>query len=328
MTVVRSLLMLGWTAILAACPVVAQAQPQPQPWPSRPLRVLVPFTPGGSVDSIARVVGAKLQEFIGQPVIIENKPGVGGNLAADLVAKSSPDGYTILQNPVGQTMSPSLYKSLPYDTEKHLAPVTQLIESALLLVATPKLPANDLRELLALARARPGELNSGNTGVGNPLHLAMEMLTRATDIKIQGVAFRGDAPIMTALMGGDIQVAIFPAATGIPAVEGGQVKALAVSTARRIRFLPNVATIAEQGVPGFAADSWQGWWVPAGTPREIVERLAAEARKALTSPDVRQRMDGLSADVVASTPAEFAAKVKEDIAKYAKIVKEANIPLQ
>ena len=312
------------SAVLTMSPTAASAET----WPSRPLRVLVPFTVGGSVDSVARVTAAKLQEIIGQPVIIENKPGVGGNLAADLVAKSAPDGYTILQNTVGQTMSPSLYKQLPYDTEKDLIPVTQLIESALLLVATPTLPANDLRELVALAKAEPGRLNSGNTGVGNPLHLAMEMLTRATDIKIQGVAFRGDAPIMQALMSGDIHVAIFPVATGIPSVEGGQVKALAVSTARRIRFLPNVPTIAEQGVPGFAADSWQGWWVPTGTPREIVDRLWAETKKALTSPDVAKRMDGLSAEVVASSPAEFAVKVKADIVKYAKIVKDANIPLQ
>ena len=312
------------SAVLTMSPTAASAET----WPSRPLRVLVPFTAGGSVDSVARVTAAKLQEIIGQPVIIENKPGVGGNLAADLVAKSAPDGYTILQNTVGQTMSPSLYKQLPYDTEKDLIPVTQLIESALLLVATPTLPANDLRELVALAKAEPGRLNSGNTGVGNPLHLAMEMLTRATDIKIQGVAFRGDAPIMQALMSGDIHVAIFPVATGIPSVEGGQVKALAVSTARRIRFLPNVPTIAEQGVPGFAADSWQGWWVPTGTPREIVDRLWAETKKALTSPDVAKRMDGLSAEVVASSPAEFAVKVKADIVKYAKIVKDANIPLQ
>ena len=319
-------------ALAAACLALAQAfaatAAPAQGWPTKPVRILVPFAPGGSVDSVARVVGAKLQEITGQPVIIENKPGVGGNQAADLVAKSAPDGYTILQNTVGQTMSPSLYKSLPYDTERDLVPVTQLLESGLLLVAAPKLPVSNLAELIALAQAEPGKLNAGNTGVGNPLHLAMEMLMRATGVRIQGVAFRGDAPIMTALMSGDIQVAIFPVAVGVPAVEGGQIKALAVSTAKRIRFLPNLPTIAEQGVPGFAADSWQGWWAPGGTPPAIVQRIYEEMKTVLSAPDVATRMTALSAEIVASTPAEFAAKTKADIAKYARIVKEANIPLQ
>ncbi len=309
--------------------ILALAPPSmAQNWPSKPLKVVIPFAPGGAVDSTGRVIGAKLQEILGQPVIIENKPGVGGNLAADSVAKSDPDGHTILQTTIGQAMSPSLYKQLAYNPDKDLIPVTQLVETGLLLVATPKLEAEDLKGFVALAKAKPGALNYGNTGVGNPLHLAMEMLKRDTGIDIQAVPFRGDAPLNTALIAGDVQVAVVPVATALALIDAKQIKALAVTTAKRIPRLPDLPTVAEQGVKDFAADSWQGFFVPAGTPQAIVTRLYETTKQALSSPEVVVRMKSFASEVIASTPAEFAAKYKADTAKYAAIIKLANIPPQ
>lgn len=315
-----SALMLGLG--LLAFPASAQT------WPTRPVKLVIPFAAGGAVDSTGRIVGAKLQEIIGQPVVIENKPGVGGNLAADAVAKSDPDGHTILQTTIGQTMSPSLYKQLAYNPDKDLIPVTQLVETGLLLVATPKLAADDLKGLVALAKAKPGTLNYGNTGVGNPLHLAMEMLKRDTGMDIQAVPFRGDAPLNTALMAGDVQVAVVPVATALSLIEGKQIKALAVTTAKRIPRLPDLPTVAEQGVKDFAADSWQGLYVPAGTPQPIVMRIYEATKQALNAPDVTARLKAFASEVVASTPEQFAAKHKADTAKYAAIIKAANIPQQ
>ncbi len=299
-----------------------------QNWPSKPVKIVIPFAAGGAVDSTARVIGAKLQEILGQPVIIENKPGVGGNLAADSVAKSEPDGHTVLQTTVGQAMSASLYKQLPYNAEKDLVPVTQLVEAGLLLVATPKLEANDFKSFVALAKSKPGVLNYGNTGVGNPLHLAMEMLKRDTGISVQAVPFRGDAPLNNALIAGDVQVAVVPVATALGLIEGKQIKALAVTTTKRISRLPNLPTIAEQGLKDFTADSWQGLFVPTGTPPAVVRRLYETAKQALSTPEVAARMKAFASEVIASTPAEFAAKFKADSAKYAAIIKQANIPLQ
>lgn len=299
-----------------------------QTYPNKPVRLVVPFAAGGAVDATARLLGSKLQEVLGQPVIIENKAGVAGNLAADFVAKSAPDGYTILQNTIGQTMGPSLYKSMSYDIEKDLIPVTQLVQTGLLLVASPSLAATNVKELVALAKAKPGDLNFGNTGVGNPLHLAMEMLKRDTGIDIRAVPFRGDAPLNTALISGDIQVAMVPVATALGLIEGKQIRALGVASGARLKALPGLPTIAEQGVPGFEADSWQGLFVAAGTPRAIVERIADATRQALSTPEVSKRLEAFGSDIVASTPDVFAVKYKADIAKYAKIIAEAGIAKQ
>jgi tripartite-type tricarboxylate transporter receptor subunit TctC len=310
---------------LAAAPLGAA---HAQRYPTQRIVVVVPFAAGGAVDSLARVVAVRVSESLGQPVIIENKPGAGGNLAADAVAKSAPDGHTILLTTNGQAISPSLYRSLPYDPVKDLIPVTQLIESPLLLVVTPKLPAKTLNELIALAKEKPGSLNYGSTGVGNPLHLSMEMLKSATGIDVQAVPYRGDAPLNTALMAGEVHMAIVPVATAVANVESNLIRAIAVTSAERSKALPHVATIGEQGVPGFDTGSWQGFFVPANTPREIVLRIQQETRKALDAPDVRERLKAFVAEPVGSTPDEFAQRFTADIAQYAKIVKEAGIPLQ
>jgi tripartite-type tricarboxylate transporter receptor subunit TctC len=269
-----------------------------------------------------------MSESLGQPVVIENKPGAGGNLAADTVARAAPDGYTMLLTTNGHAISPALYRTLPFDAVKDFIPVTQLIESPLLLVASNKLAANSLKELVALAKQKPGTLNYGSTGVGNPLHLSMELLKKETGAEITNVPYKGDAPLNTALISGEVDLAIVPVATGRANVDNKLVKGLAVTSASRSKALPELPTVAEQGVKGFDMGSWQGFFVPAKTPNEIVQRLYQEARKALAAPDVRARLAVFVAEPVGSSPEEFAKKFNEDVAKYSRIVKDSNIPMQ
>ena len=299
-----------------------------QTYPNQPVRIVVPFVAGGAVDSLARVVGQKMSESLGLPVVIENKAGAGGNLAADTVARAAPDGHTILLTTNGHAISPSLYRTLPFDVMRDFIPVTQLIEAPLLLVASNKLPVNSLKELVALAKEKPGALNYGSTGIGNPLHLTMEILKKSTGMDVTAVPYRGDALLNTALIAGEVDLAIVPVATGRANVENKLVKGLAVTTAQRSKAMPELPTVAEQSVPGFDAGSWQGFFVPANTPRDIVQRLYQETKKALDAPDVRERLKAFVSEPVASTPDAFAQRFKDDVAKYAKIVKDANIPMQ
>jgi tripartite-type tricarboxylate transporter receptor subunit TctC len=298
-----------------------------QSYPSRPIRIFVPFAAGGAVDTLARLIGNKLSEQFNQPVVVENRAGAGGNLAPDAVAKAAPDGYTILQTTNGLAISPALYRTLPFDVSKDFIPVTQVVASQLVIAANPKLPANSIAELIALAKARPGSLNYGSTGIGNPLHLTMEMLKSAAGIDIQAVPYRGDAPLNAALIAGDIQVAVAPMATSVPHVQNGLLKALAIGGARRAAALPDVPTVAET-IPGFESSSWQGFFVPANTPRDIVATIQRETAKALMSPDVLDRLKAGGNEAVGSTPEEFDARFRADIAKFAKIVKDARIPTQ
>jgi tripartite-type tricarboxylate transporter receptor subunit TctC len=312
---------------LAACTLHAGGA-LAQTYPSKPIRIVVPFVAGGAVDTMARMVGAKVSETLGQAVIVENRPGAGGNIAADAVAKSPPDGYTILQNTNGQAISPAIYRSLPFDVVKDFAPVTQLVASQLVLAASPKLQAASVGELIALAKARPASLNYGMTGAGNPLHLTMEMFKSAAGIDIQPVPYKGDAAIFPALITGEVQVAIVPMATALPHVTAGSVRALAVAGARRSAALPDVPTVAEAGLTGFESSSWQGWFVPAGTPRVVVDSLQQAARTALAAPDVLERLRVTGNEAVGSSPEEFAERFKADLAKFAKIAKEAHISPQ
>jgi tripartite-type tricarboxylate transporter receptor subunit TctC len=315
---------LGFLLASLALPGHASAQS----YPNQTVRIVVPFAAGGAVDSVARIIGAKLAESWGQSVVIENKPGAGGNIAADLTAKAAPDGYTILLTTNGMAISPALYRSLPFDAVKDFTPVTQLIESPLLLVASNNLQVSSLKELIALAKAKPGTLNYGSTGVGNPLHLSMEMLKRETGMDAQAVPYRGDAPLNTALIAGEVHLAIVPIATGRANVENKLVRGLAVTTSQRSKMMPDMPTIAEQGVPGFDTSSWQGLFVPAKTPPEVVTKIYQETKKALASPDVQERLRAFAAAPIGSAPDVFVAKFKADLAKYARVVKEAKIPMQ
>jgi tripartite-type tricarboxylate transporter receptor subunit TctC len=298
-----------------------------QGFPSKPIRIVVPFAAGGSVDLLARLIGSKLSEQFNQVVVVENRPGAGGNIGADTVAKAAPDGTTILQNTIGQAITPAIFKTLPFDPLKDFVPITQLASTTLVMVTSPQLPAKSIAELVALAKARPGALNYGMSGPGNPLQLTMEMFKAAAGLDIVGVPYKADAPIMAALVAGEVQVAVVPLSAAGALIETGQVRALAVTPARRSPVLPNVPTIGET-IAGFEQSSWQGLFAPARTPPAIVDAIQREVAKALAAPDVRERMRGWGAEPVGSTPAEFDAFYRAEIAKFVKVVKDARIPLQ
>jgi tripartite-type tricarboxylate transporter receptor subunit TctC len=299
-----------------------------QTYPSKPVRIVVPFAAGGAVDELARLIGAKLGTSFNQPVIVENHAGAGGNIGTDVVAKSAPDGYTILQTTNGHAISPALYRALPFNPVTDFTPVTQLVASTLILVASPKLPVASTAEFIALAKSRAGKLNYGSSGIGNPLHLTMEMLKFAAGIDLQPVPYRSDAQISTALIAGEVEVAVVPLASTLPLIESGRLRALAVTSARRSAVLPNVPTVAEAGLPGFGSSSWQGLFVPAKTPREIADLIQRETAKALQAPDVRERLKAMAYEPVGNTSAEFEAYYKSELAKFAEVVRQAHIPPQ
>jgi tripartite-type tricarboxylate transporter receptor subunit TctC len=301
---------------------------QAQTYPNRPIRLVVPFAAGGAVDVLARLLGSKLSEQLGQPVVVENKPGAGGTLAADQVAKSPPDGYSILENTNGAAIAPALYKSLPFDALHDFAPVTQLVASNLVLVASPKSGITSVKELIERAKTNPDKLNYGSSGIGNPLHLTMEMIKHATGIQIQAVPFRGDAQINAALITGEVEIAVVPLATAVPLINDGRIRALGITGAKRSPAAPDVPTVAEAGVPGFVSTSWQGLFMPAKTPPAIVARLQQETAKALTLPDVRARLGTMAYEGIGNTPAEFDAFYRSEIAKFAKVIEDAIIPKQ
>jgi tripartite-type tricarboxylate transporter receptor subunit TctC len=311
-------------ALLAAANGGAYAQD----FPNRQIRVVVPFPAGGTVDTVARLVGQKASEAAGQPIIVDNRGGAAGNIGADAVAKSPPDGYTILQTVNGLSLSPSLYKKLPFDVLKDFVPVVQIAASPLLIVASAKAPINSLKDMIALAKQKPGSLNYGSTGVGIPLHLTMEMLRMAAGIDIVHIPYKGDAPLLTALIAGDVQIACVPFATTLPHLQAGTLRALAVTTAQRVPVLSDVPTVAESGFPGFESSSWQGWFVPAGTPRDVVLKLNGYVRTAIAAPDVLDRLKSFGSIPVGGTPEEFSAMFKADVERFAKVVKDANIPMQ
>jgi tripartite-type tricarboxylate transporter receptor subunit TctC len=320
-----------WIALACAALISvlgASSSAQAQSYPYRPIRLIVPFAAGGAVDVTARLLGSKLGEEIGQPVVIENRPGAGGTLAVDVVAKSPPDGYTILQNTNGAAIAPALYNSLPFDAHKDIVPISQITVSTLVLIASPTTDLHTVQDLIARAKAQPGKLNYGSSGVGNALHLTMEMLKQQAGIDVLAVPFRGDAQINTAVIAGDVQVAMVPIATAIPLINDGRIRALGVTSAKRSAALPQVPTLMEQGVTGFTAFGWQGWFAPAGTPAPIVDRIQRELAKVLALPDIRERITAMGNEVVGSTPAEFDTFYEAEIAKFVKVIADAKIPKQ
>jgi tripartite-type tricarboxylate transporter receptor subunit TctC len=317
-------------ALLLSLAALCLAAPdtRAQDYPSRPIKLMVPFPPGGGVDTTARILAAKVSEATKWTIVVDHRPGAGGTLGADFVAKSAPDGYTIMLTVSGLAAAPALYKSLPFNPVTDLAAVTQIAASTLILVVNPKLPAATTQELIALAKSRPGVLNYGSSGVGAPLHLTMETFKHAAGIDIVHVPFRGDAPLNTSLIAGDVQLAFLPAATGVPLVNGGQVRALGLIGLKRAAALPNVPTITEAGVKGLEATSWYGIFAPAKTPRPIVEILAREFAKAAQSPEISKRFRTQGDEPIGSTPDAFAALVKSDVERLARIVEIAKIPKQ
>jgi tripartite-type tricarboxylate transporter receptor subunit TctC len=305
--------------------VLVPAESYATNYPGGPIRIIVPFPAGGTVDVVARLVGHKLQESFAQPVIIENRPGASGNIAADAVAKSAPDGHTILLTTNGQASTPAVFRKLPYDPVKDIIPVTQLNSSTIILVATPKLPVTSVPELVEFAKSKPGSLSYGSTGIGNPLHLTMEMLKLRTGIEAIMVPYRGDAPLITALIAGEVELAVIPVPTALPHIQSGALRALGLTRAKRTSALPEVPTISEQGFPGFDTASWHGFFVAAKTPQHIVLRIYQETKKALEASEVRNRLLSLGAEPVATSPEEFSILYKADIEKFKQVVRDAGI---
>ncbi len=299
-----------------------------QEWPSRPIRIIVPFPAGGSVDALGRVFAGLLQERLKVSVVVDNRGGAGGNVGANLVAKSPADGYTFLLNTNGQAISPAIYKSLPYDSDKELAPVSALVTTSTVIVVNKDLPAKNFQEFVALAKSKPGKLNYGSTGVGNALHLTMELVMKETGISMQMVPFGGDAPLFNAMIGGEIQAALVPTTTAKGHVVGNAIRAIAMTTSQRVPSWPDTPTIAEQGLPGFGVTGWVGLFAPSATPRDIVERVAKEAKAIVAMPEMLKALDALTLDPLASTPAEFLEMYRADRVKFQKIIKDANIALQ
>ena len=310
--------------VLAACALAGNAFAQG--YPNRTIRIVVPYAPGGGVSVLAQIIGNKLSEQVKQPVVIDNRPGAGGNLGADVAAKSPPDGYTILLHTSAQASAGSLYRKLPFDPVKDFVPVTMVIATQLLVAGSPKTPATSLRELIALAKAKPGSLNYGSSGPGSSLHLWAEMFKSAAGVDFVHIPYRGDAPMITALIAGDIQLAFLPQATGGAAIQSNLIRGLAVTGAKRMDPLPNLPTVLEQGVPGFEVGSWNAMFAPAGTPPDVVLAIQQSMAKVLADPQVRERLVSVGQEPVGNPPAEFEAQFKADIARFAKVIEQAKIP--
>ena len=316
--------------LLAACALTACALTvSAQPYPNKPLRFVVPFPPGGSTDLLARRLCERLQASMGQPCVVENKPGAGGAVGSEFVAKAAPDGYTLLLGVTGSHgISVSLNPKLPYHPIKDFAPISTLVSTSLVLVVGPQFPANTLAEYVTYAKGRPDQVTHSSPGNGTSMHLTGEMFNLASGTKLVHVPYKGSAGAVNDLMGGQVQSMFGDFLVVYPQVKGGKIKALAITSAKRHPMLPDVPTIAESGYPGFEALSWQGLFVPAGTPADIVAKLNAETLKALTAEDFRDAFAKQGFTVAGSSPAEFRAFIEAEIPKWARIIKAGNVTLQ
>ena len=291
-------------------------------YPTKPVRLVIGFAPGGGTDTTARTLSHKLTAAFGQQVIVDNRPGHSGTIAAEIVTKSSPDGYTVLLGTIALAINPSLDK-MPFDTLKDLAPVTRAADSTNILVVHPSVAAKSVKELIALAKAKP--LNGGSSGVGGTGHLAIELFNLQAGTKITHVAYKGGGPAMVDLLGGNIQLIFATAASSIGHIKAGKIRALAVTTAKRSALVPDLPTVAEAGLPGFEANNWNGFLVPAKTPRPIIDRLNKEIAGALSQPDIKEFLFKQGLDAAPGTPEAFGAYIKSEMTKWAKVIQAAGV---
>ena len=300
-----------------------------QGYPSKPVRVVTPVTAGSAEDTVARVIGQKLTEAWNMQVIVDNRVGANGIIGTEAAARAPADGYTVfLGNDAVLAINPALYHKLPYDSLRDFAPVTQAANIPLVLVVHPSLPVKTVKELIALAKAHPGELNYASGGNGSPQHLPMEMLKAATGINIVHVPYKGLGPAFNDVLGGQVPMMFTGMSNAVPHLAAGRLRALAVAGAQRSPALPNVPTVAEAGVPGFYYAAWTGYLVPSGTPKEAIAKLHDDIVHALALPDVRERLIGLGFELIGSTPEAFGARLKTDIARLGKVVRDAGISAQ
>jgi tripartite-type tricarboxylate transporter receptor subunit TctC len=312
---------LSFVLVAAIAPAAAQS------YPSKPVRFVVPYAAGGATDLIARTIGEKLSASLGQPFVIDNRPGAATLLGAQLVAKAEPDGYTLLMaTSTTLAINASLYSKLPYDPVKDFAPISLAIQHPFVLLVDPKLPVQSVKQLVALAKAKPGQLAYASGGSGSFPHLAMAMFQSMVGIDVIHVPYKGSAPALTDLMGG--QIAMMFDNTALNYVKGGKIRALAVTTKDRLSVMPDVPTLAEAGVPGYELAAWQGVIATAGTPRPIVDKLNGEIVKLLQLPDVRSRLTADGGQIITSTPDQFAAYIKTEIGRFAKVVKDSGAKVE
>jgi tripartite-type tricarboxylate transporter receptor subunit TctC len=309
--------------LLLQCVVFAAAA---QDWPSKPIRIIVPFAPGGATDIPARLIAPKLQDTLGQPVVIENRTGAGGIIGIQAAAQSQPDGYTLLMATNAEiVMHPTIYPKLPYDPLKDLVPVSIMVESPMLLVVPASSPFNSVADLLAAAKAKPGAVTYSTAGTGSTSHVLTEMLAQQAKVQLLHVPYKGGAPASAAVSTGEVNFALLNLGSALNFVKGGKAKALAVTSGQRNPGFPDWPTAVEAGVSGFVEHIWIGMAAPAGVPRAVVERMSAEVAKALKQPDVRERLVQLGNEPLGTTPEEAAARIKREFPRYATAIKAANI---
>ncbi len=313
---------------LAACALSVAAQAQTA-YPVKPLRLLVPFPAGGPTDVITRAIGQKLADALGQPVVVDNKPGAGGAIGSDIAAKSAPDGYTIVMGTTStHSIGPLLNSKTTYKVERDFAPVSLVARATQILVVTPSLPVKNVRELIALAKAKPGELNYSSSGVGTIVHLTSEMFRSMAGVDIVHVPYKGVSLAIPDIMSGRISMMFDSIVTALPQVKSGKVKAIAIASAKRSAMMPDLPTIAESGLPGFDGDTYFGVFAPAGTPREIVQRLSTELQKIVHQKDIADKLLAQGAEPVGTGPEEFARVIKAADAKWGKVIKDAKVQVE
>jgi tripartite-type tricarboxylate transporter receptor subunit TctC len=315
----------SWIAAFLSA-IAFSASAQAPSYPARTIKWIVPYTPGGITDTVTRLVAQRVQDALGQPIVIENKPGANSIVGADLVAKSAPDGYTVLTVIAAHAANATLYSGkLPFDPVKSFAPISLAASAPLILTVNNDFPAKDVKELIAYARAHPGRISFGSSGVGASAHLTTEMLKQAAGIDMVHVPFKGTAPALTALLAGDIQVLVDVPSSMMPHVRAAKIRALGMFSAKRIAGAPEVPTLAEAGGPPLEGSTWVLFLAPAGTPREAVNRLSAEVARILATPEVRARFEQLGIEAVGSTPEQAARFLDDEIAKWAKVITAAGV---
>jgi tripartite-type tricarboxylate transporter receptor subunit TctC len=318
----RSVYVYGLFIFAAGLPGVVAAQAQ---YPVKPVRLVVPFPPGGGSDTLARIIGPKLTEALGQQVVIDNRPGAGANIGAEVAAKAPPDGYTLLMGNVAHAINVSLYSKLNYDLVKDFAAVTLLASTPNIVVVHPSVPAQSVKALIALARSRPGQLDFASSGSGSSAHLAGELFNSMAGTKMNHIPYKGGGPAVVALVGGQVSVGFATTPSVVQHVKSGKLRGLAVTSAQRSPATPDLPTVGEAALKGYEAGTWYGTLVPAGAPKEVISRLHAESVKLLAAPDVKQRLDAAGFEPIGNGPAQFAAYIHSEIAKWTKVVRSAGI---
>ncbi|MFO1316482.1 MAG: tripartite tricarboxylate transporter substrate binding protein [Burkholderiales bacterium] len=324
---IRTALRAAAAVAVAALAALAHAQ---APYPAKPIRIVVPFPAGGTTDILARAVAQKLTEATGQSAVVDNRPGAGGNIGAELVAKSAPDGYTLLMGTVGtHAINASLYPKMPYDHVRDFAPVILVAGVPNVLVVNPSVPANSVQELIAYMKANPGKVNFASSGAGTSIHLAGELFKTMTGVQMTHVPYKGSAPALADLVGGQVQIMFDNLPSALPQIKAGRLRALAVTSAQRSSALPDVPTVAESGIPGFEASSWFGLLAPAGTPKEVVAKLNGEVAKWLATPEAKEKLAAQGAIVAAGlAPDDFVRHIAAETTKWQKVVKESGAKVE